>query len=34
MQNGPQLGSILSLKFQSFGSTLEPCNFQTIEFLP
>jgi hypothetical protein len=34
MQNGPQLGSILSLKFSVEGSTLEPCNFQTIEFLP
>jgi hypothetical protein len=34
MQNGPQLGSILSLKFQSFGSTLESCNFQTIESKP
>jgi hypothetical protein len=34
MQNRPQLGSILSLKFQSFGSTLEHCIFQIIENLP
>jgi hypothetical protein len=30
MQNGPQLGSILSLNFSDIGSTLEPCIFQNI----
>jgi hypothetical protein len=34
MQNGPQLISILSLKFSVEGSTLEPCNFLILGILP
>jgi hypothetical protein len=34
LQNGPQLSSILSLKFSVEGSTLELCIFQILGFLP
>jgi hypothetical protein len=34
MQNGPQVGSILSLKFSVEGSTLEHCILQILGVLP